>query len=177
MATESAARTTPTLRRDAQNALYQRALKTLPGGTDSNVRAWGESTIYVDRGKRLWVAARGAGIFSFGQTAFFGLGAYAYTIAAINFGGSTWAVLVAVLAAGAFAALLGYFMFFGGVNDVFVGLTTLALTLVLQTFMAQTAGPEWRVGAARLNGFNGMSGMPPLTIPWFGGDISTSYPP
>ena len=45
MATEPAARTTPTLRRDAQNALYQRALETLPGGTDSNFRAWGESTI------------------------------------------------------------------------------------------------------------------------------------
>ena len=37
--------------------------------------------------------------------------------------------------------------------------------------MAQTAGPQWRIGDARLNGFNGMSGMPPLTIPWFGGDI------
>ncbi len=31
--------------------MYQRALKTLPGGTDSNFRAWGEDTIYVDRGK------------------------------------------------------------------------------------------------------------------------------
>ena len=51
MATEPAARTKPTLRRDAQNALYQRALESLPGGTDSNFRAWGESTIYVDRGK------------------------------------------------------------------------------------------------------------------------------
>ena len=41
--------------------------------------------------------------------------------------------------------------------------------------MAQTAGPEWAVGSARLNGFNGMSGMPGLTIPWFGGDIEL-YP-
>ena len=58
MATEPAARTTPTLRRDAQKALYQRALETLPGGTDSNFRAWGESTIYVDRGKggKVWDA-------------------------------------------------------------------------------------------------------------------------
>src|SRR6476619_1391196 len=56
MATEPAARTTPTIRRDAQSALYQRALQTLPGGTDSNFRAWGESTIYVDRGKggKVW---------------------------------------------------------------------------------------------------------------------------
>jgi glutamate-1-semialdehyde 2,1-aminomutase len=56
MATEPAARTTPKIRRDAQSALYRRAMKTLPGGTDSNFRAWGESTIYVDRGKggKVW---------------------------------------------------------------------------------------------------------------------------
>jgi glutamate-1-semialdehyde 2,1-aminomutase len=56
MATEPAARTTPKIRRDAQSALYERALKTLPGGTDSNFRAWGESTIYIDRGKggKVW---------------------------------------------------------------------------------------------------------------------------
>ena len=41
------------------------------------------------------------GILCFGQTAFFGLGAYAYTIAAINFDGTTWAILVAVLVAAA----------------------------------------------------------------------------
>src|SRR3954470_4192988 len=31
--------------------MYRRATRTLPGGTDSNFRAWGEKTIYVDRGK------------------------------------------------------------------------------------------------------------------------------
>ena len=52
MATEpAAAKPTPTLHRDAQLAMYRRALQHLPGGTDSNFRAWGESTIYVDRGK------------------------------------------------------------------------------------------------------------------------------
>src|SRR3954454_10312454 len=51
MATEPAARPTPHLTRDRQHELYRRALKTMPGGTDSNFRAWGESTIYVDRGK------------------------------------------------------------------------------------------------------------------------------
>ncbi len=51
MATEPAARPTPALRRDAQTALYARALRTLPGGTDSNFRAWGDDTVYVDRGK------------------------------------------------------------------------------------------------------------------------------
>src|SRR3954463_2619492 len=31
--------------------MYRRATRTLPGGPDSNFRAWGEKTIYVDRGK------------------------------------------------------------------------------------------------------------------------------
>ena len=56
MTTEPAARTNPTLRRDRQLDMYRRATKRLPGGTDSNFRAWGESTIYVDRGEggRVW---------------------------------------------------------------------------------------------------------------------------
>ncbi len=52
MATEpAAARSNPALRREAQTAMYARAKRTLPGGTDSNFRAWGDDTIYVDRGK------------------------------------------------------------------------------------------------------------------------------
>src|SRR6478609_1502252 len=51
MATEPAARPTLALRRKAQTAMYQRARGTMPGGTDSNFRAWGDDTIYVDRGK------------------------------------------------------------------------------------------------------------------------------
>ena len=38
------------LKRQRQMDLYHRALKTMPGGTDSNFRAWGDDTIYVDRG-------------------------------------------------------------------------------------------------------------------------------
>ncbi|MET0771600.1 MAG: aspartate aminotransferase family protein [Candidatus Limnocylindrales bacterium] len=36
--------------------MYQRASRSLPGGTDSNFRAWGEDTVYVDRGQggRIW---------------------------------------------------------------------------------------------------------------------------
>ena len=62
-------------------------------------------------------------------------------------------------------------MFYGEISGVFIGIVTLSVTLVLETFMAQTAGPQWRIGSARLNGFNGMSGIPSLTIPWSGGDI------
>src|SRR3954447_18216752 len=55
MATERAARPA-TLARSRQLDMYRRASRTMPGGTDSNCRAWGEDTIYVDRGKggRVW---------------------------------------------------------------------------------------------------------------------------
>jgi ABC-type branched-subunit amino acid transport system permease subunit len=121
-----------------------------------------------------------AGILSFGQTAFFGIGGYLYGIYTLNVlgSGATWVgILVGVLAGAIAAAVLGYFMFYGGVNDVFVGLTTLALTLVLQTFMAQTAGPEWTVGEARLNGYNGMY-VPQISVgdmPLFGRPLYFLY--
>jgi len=51
MTTEPAARPVQALKRARQQAMYRRALEHLPGGTDSNFRAWGEDTIYVDRGK------------------------------------------------------------------------------------------------------------------------------
>ena len=56
MSSEPAAHSPVRLRRDRQLDLYHRALRTLPGGTDSNFRAWGEDTVYVDRGKggRVW---------------------------------------------------------------------------------------------------------------------------
>lgn len=105
------------------------------------------------------------GILCFGQVAFFGLGAYAYTIGAINFGGSTWAVLVAVLVASAFAAALGYFIFFGRVSDVYLGVITLTVTLILYSLIRRTSGPEYKIGNALLGGFNGVS-SPPLNAPW-----------
>ena len=42
---------TPTLRRSRQLEMYRRARQHLPGGTNSNFRAWGEDTVYIDRGK------------------------------------------------------------------------------------------------------------------------------
>lgn len=116
------------------------------------------------------------GALSFGQTAFFGLSGYAYGILTINVGaayGFTFAALaIAVALSALLAVVLGYFLFYGRISGVFLGIVTLSVTLVFETFMAQTAGPEWRVGEARLNGFNGMTGMPPLTVPWPGGDVA-----
>jgi len=119
------------------------------------------------------------GSLSFGQTAFFGVAGYSYGILTINFGTAYGfglvSVVIAIAIAALFAAILGYFLFFGRISGIFLGIVTLSVTLALERFMAQTAGPEWKVGAARLNGFNGMSGMPALTLPWFGGEISL-YP-
>jgi branched-chain amino acid transport system permease protein len=122
-----------------------------------------------------------AGILSFGQTAFFGLAGYTYGVISINTGdGGLWtwlALLVSLVLPALLAAVLGYFMFYGGVRDVFVGIVTLSVTLVFETFMAQTAGPEWTIGTARLNGFNGMSNMPPLTFPWADSPVIFDGPP
>jgi urea transport system permease protein len=115
------------------------------------------------------------GTLSFGQTAFFGIGGYAYGILTINFGAdygvTLYALAASVILGAVVAALLGYFLFYGRIHGVFLGIVTLAVSILLERFMAQTAGPQWHIGEARLNGFNGMNGMPALTIPWPGGDI------
>ena len=105
------------------------------------------------------------GILCFGQTAFFGLGAYAYTIAAINFGGSSWAILVAILVAAAFAVVLGYVMFYGRVSDVYLAVITLTVSLILYSLIRRTSGPDYRIGKSLLGGFNGIT-SPPLNLPW-----------
>jgi ABC-type branched-subunit amino acid transport system permease subunit len=104
------------------------------------------------------------GILCFGQTAFFGLGAYAYTVAAINFGGTSWAIVVAILIAAAFAAVLGYFMFYGRVSDVYLAVITLTVTLILYNLMRRTSGPEYKIGSSLLGGFNGVT-SPPINLP------------
>src|SRR5664279_3023036 len=51
MSARSTVNTVPARSRDVQLATWRRAIDVMPGGTDSNFRAWGEDTIYVDRGK------------------------------------------------------------------------------------------------------------------------------
>ena len=86
------------------------------------------------------------GALSFGQTAFFGLSGYAYGIVTLDLGADHGATLLAavlaVSASALFAAVLGYFLFFGRIGGVFLGIVTLAVTLVCERFMAQTAGPN-----------------------------------
>ena len=105
------------------------------------------------------------GILCFGQAAFFGLGAYTYAIAAINIGESTIPMVLAVLAPAAFAALLGAVMFYGRLTDVYLGVITLVVTLILFKFVNSTAGPQYVTGKARLGGYNGIPGFQTLNVP------------
>ncbi len=115
-----------------------------------------------------------AGIMCFGQSAFFGLGAYAYAIAISNFGESTVPFLLSIGLPAAFAAFLGYFMFYGRLSDVYVAVITLATTLALYYFINSTSEEVYHIGNARLMGFNGISGIPPLNWP---GDSSDALSP
>jgi ABC-type branched-subunit amino acid transport system permease subunit len=105
------------------------------------------------------------GILCFGQSAFFGLGAYTYSIAMFNIGESTIPFLMAIALPAAFAALLGYFIFYGRISDVYLGVITLTVTLIMFNSINSTAGPEFHIGSARLGGFNGIPGIPPLNFP------------
>jgi ABC-type branched-subunit amino acid transport system permease subunit len=105
------------------------------------------------------------GILCFGQSAFFGLGAYTYAIAMFNIGESTIPFLLAIALPAAFAALLGYFIFYGRISDVYLGVITLTVTLIMFNSINSTAGPEFHIGSARLGGFNGIPGIPPLNLP------------
>ena len=105
------------------------------------------------------------GILCFGQSAFFGLGAYAYAIAAINIGESTIPVIIGILVAAAAALLLGAMMFYGRLTDVYLAVITLVFTLILNRLLNSTAGPEYTIGEARLGGFNGIPGFHTLNVP------------
>jgi branched-chain amino acid transport system permease protein len=111
------------------------------------------------------------GILCFGQAAFFGLGAYTYAIAAINLGESTGPFLLSILVPCLFAAALGAMMFYGRLSDVYMGVMTLVVTLILYKVVNSTAGPQYVIGNARLGGFNGIPGFPTLNWPGDPGDL------
>lgn len=108
------------------------------------------------------------GILSFGHATFFGLGAYGMAIATTRFGiDPAWASLaglgtgigLAVLV----AALVGYFMIYGGVRGAYFTIVTLALTIV-----ANNVAIGW---SSVTGGDSGLVGVPPITL--FGLSLAT----
>ncbi|GAB5470001.1 MAG: branched-chain amino acid ABC transporter permease [Rhodospirillales bacterium] len=106
------------------------------------------------------------GILSLGQTALFGLGGYTYAVMAMNTGDTTSAVLVGILLPTAFATLIGYFMIWGRISDIYFSVITLVVTLILEKAIRATSGDQFVVGDVRLNGQNGIPGVPSLQVPW-----------
>ncbi|MHB0790087.1 branched-chain amino acid ABC transporter permease [Bradyrhizobium sp. 5.13L] len=105
------------------------------------------------------------GVLNLGHSAFYGLGAYGYAIAVSNLGDSTLALLVGIAVPAAFSLMLGYFLFFSRLGDVYLGVITLCVTLIFYSFMTSTADPSFRIGSVPLGGFNGITAIPPLNMP------------
>lgn len=108
------------------------------------------------------------GVLSFGQVAFVGIAGYVYGIVAGNMIDNPWGPLTGSLAGLAacviVAAIFGYFLFYARVQMWIVPILTLVFTLLLETFLGQTAGYQWRVGNVQLGGYNGMTGIPSFQI-------------
>jgi ABC-type branched-subunit amino acid transport system permease subunit len=105
-----------------------------------------------------------AGLLSFGQSAFFGIGAYGYAIAGINDVATVGSLAAAVAAGGLVAGALGYVAFYGRVSTMFLAVMTLTVTLILLQVMGSTADPSYHLGAAVLGGYNGMTNIPSLAF-------------
>lgn len=76
-----------------------------------------------------------AGIVSFGQAAFFAVGAYAMGLTMqydFGFNPAYAGILIAVLAATLLAAITGYFLFSGGARATYFVLVTLALSIIVE---------------------------------------------
>ena len=117
------------------------------------------------------------GVLSFGQVAFVGIAGYVYGIVAGNMIGDPWGPLAGSLAGLAacaiVAAIFGYFIFYARVQMWIAPILTLVFTLLLETFLGQTAGYQWRVGSVQLGGYNGMTGIPSFQL---GNLIFFGYP-
>ena len=100
-----------------------------------------------------------AGILSFGQNAFFGLGAYAMGLVGtrIESPNPTYIGLVLGMVVPALlAVVLGYFLFYGGVRGTYFTILTIAVTLVLQQIAISWIGLT--------GGNNGIFGITGFTL-------------
>lgn len=121
------------------------------------------------------------GILSLGQGAFMGLAGYAYGIVGINLielsGNTDVALLVGLVTPVLVAAVLGFVMFYARLQGVYVAILMLLVTLLLETFLNQTAGEGWNIGIAHLGGNNGLGRFsadihePPSLLLGFGDSV------
>jgi branched-chain amino acid transport system permease protein len=106
-----------------------------------------------------------AGILNFGQSAFFGIGGYAYVLGVMNMGDSTVPVILGLVLPMIFAAMLGYFLFYGRVSDIYLGVITLCVSLIVYNLVNSMSGTEYKIGGVPIGGYNGIPGVPPINLP------------
>jgi ABC-type branched-subunit amino acid transport system permease subunit len=106
-----------------------------------------------------------AGILNFGQSAFFGIGGYAYGLGVMNMGDSTIPVILGLALPMIFAAMLGYFLFYGRVSDIYLGVITLCVSLIVFNLVNSMSGTEYKIGDVPIGGHNGIPGVPPINLP------------
>ena len=105
-----------------------------------------------------------AGLLSFGQAAFFGIGGYTYATISINDATTLGSLVAAGVAGGISAGALGYIAFYGRLSAMFLAVMTLTVTLILLQVIGSTADPSYRIGEAVLGGYNGMTNIPSLAL-------------
>lgn len=105
------------------------------------------------------------GILSLGQAVFFGIGGYAYGVSVLNVADSTLPVVLAIVLPMIFAVMLGYFMFWGRISDVYLAVITLTVSLIFFLVISSTSGGEYKIGTSPLGGYNGIPGLPALNLP------------
>ncbi len=105
------------------------------------------------------------GILSLGQAVFFGLGGYAYAITAMNVDSSSWGLVAAMAVPAVFALLMGYFTFYGRISDVYFGVVSLTLSLIMYNLVNSTSGDFYRIGSVQIGGYNGIPSVPPISLP------------
>ena len=115
-----------------------------------------------------------AGILCFGQSAFFGIGGYAYVLGVMNLGESTIPLFLGIALPMIFAAVLGYFLFYGRVGDIYFGVITLCVSLILFNLVNSMSGTEYKIGSVPIGGHNGIPGVPPINLPGYS-SIQLSY--
>jgi branched-chain amino acid transport system permease protein len=99
------------------------------------------------------------GVLSFGQAAFFGIGAYSVAIVGPLVPGDNGALAglaVGITLSFLVAAAVGYFLIFGGVRGAYLTIVTLALTLIVRN-----VATSW---SSVTGGEAGLIGAPPLGI-------------
>jgi branched-chain amino acid transport system permease protein len=96
------------------------------------------------------------GYLTFGQSAFFGVGAYAaglvFTHHGFSVGHAILAFVLAVTVAGAIGAFIGWLSFYRGASPFFATVISLVLPIVL--VQALLSGGEWTGSSSGLTGFD-----------------------